>query len=570
MGSHCSKEGDSPDTSNVCNESIGGTHVIPDFCSPAGISGIESVKIFCGLIGNGEWEFDSQGDSCTYNDCRIPNAYHSGCCKGCCGVTGRKGVCKRKVFNGDPLTCCFRDMAENKQNRFCFDNDDEQNTCSTAHRNIVNMPCQDITEGFCLGDDLNPNDTSWFERWTPEGQDGKSCLYVLNRNLFLNPDTPGLTSGVPLDPSLYVFAEGFQFSKQLMTKVFDKYRGQGFVIGALPGFPGYDEFQTTIFSLCSTTPGLCEEGLVLICSDQTIESLTFNPELVPWCGCYMGEEEYSMYVDEFQVDKQCTPICARQGNIPIASSSGTGTVPCTQDVCIIDDVAITLANSEIGGGINFSQICGGCSGAAHGTSTSSSNNGDTNLNIQNQFSSSKSCRCIITNTSIDVASSRIGGGIDLNQTCGETACFRENPDFGKNSFPEQIKVPCDAPADFNPLDQENAKTKEEEEASFRRTLAIWLIVLGVIVLILIFIFLSDLGGNHHPVHIHTQPHTHRQDKTTRKKHSHISQQTVSRSILNRKANPMGNMGNFSIGIRNKFISNNKFPGYAGSISRKFY
>lgn len=572
MGSHCSKEGETPDTSNVCSsaEDPGdNTHEIPGFCAPINFfSGKPKREEYCGKIGDDEWEYDSQGGTCNYNDCHIPNGYHSGCCKGCCGVLGRGVVCRRKAYKGNDVDCCFRDMAWNKQKRFCFQSNNEKRTCKPSSRNITSTSCQDSVEDFCVGEDLSDDDTSWFKRWTPDGEDGKSCLYALNRNLFGNPNTPGLTSGVPLDPALYNNAEGFQWSRELMVKVFNKYRQQGFIIGALPGFNGYDDFQTTIFSLCSTTPGLCEEGLKLVCSGQTTETLLLNPELVPWCGCYMSDDEYQQYVTEFQVTKECTPICARQGVIPVASASGAGTIPCTQDVCVIDDVTISLSNTDVGGDINFSQFCGGCSGSAHGMATSSSNNGNTNINIQKRKASSTSCECFITNTNIDTASSMIGGDIDLNQTCGKSTCYRENPDFGKNNLPKQIEVPCNASNDFNPLAQEEAKEQEEEDKQFKRNLVIWLVVIGIVVIILIIVLLANLGGNYAPAIIpRYRPPVPWATK----------EQIGSMSIFNKRGltpNTSKYVSRSNGSILNRGISRNSIssahPGYAGSIAKRYY
>lgn len=507
----CGRHG--PDTSNVCtNDQIGQgdtkDYELPRFCAPDNdfFSGTSTRKKFCDRIGGGgEWEYDKEGpDDCHYDmeDDKSGYSIGSGCCNfSNCGVTGAKTKCKRKSYNGLPLNCCFRDLAWNKSNQYCYQTGSEKSTCPPNYRDMTGKNCQERMIGYCTADDVVSSTKDWIEamndRWSPAAS--KSCQYVMNRNLFGNPNTPGLTSGVPLNPNLFTNNEGFRSSQTLMSEVFKAYGEHGFQVGSVPGYPGYDEFQHNyLFPICATIPGLCEQSLSGICGTITTDVLINEPQLVPWCGCYMEDIEYQRYINEFQVDKECTPTCARQGNIPLANQSGFGVLPCKQSLCIIDDVTISLEQSSVGEGINFSQFCGACGGYSQGSATSGSMGAQADA-------SSASCRCIINGLNIDAASSAIGGGIDLSQICGADAeCYRPNPD---SSGPPVVSVPCDAPPHINPNDNPETELEklEDEYNTFRRNVIIVLVILSIIAFIFILYLISLYGNNTNPKVIYPNP-----------------------------------------------------------------
>ncbi len=508
--SSCSSHPFHPDTSNVCtNDDIGEGdttgYEIPGFCAPAGPGGEDSRKDYCSRIGDDEWEAEGSGEGsiCEYNTCCSHCEMTKTCCKGCCPVVGAKAKCRRKAYRGNSFQCCFRDMAFNQNNKYCFDSNSENRTCPPDSRNITNIKCQGEMFNYCTGKDIPNDDEAWFKRW--DKNESQNCFYPVGRNLFGNPNLADITQLEPINPALFTDAGGFRWTRALLLEVFNEYRRRGYNIGALPGFPGFNEFQEVLFSICSTVPGLCEQSLESLCSDETVESLLLKPEGVKWCGCFLPDEQYAEDVNEFQIEKQCTPICARQGNIPVPDAPGTGTITCNQDVCLINDVTFNLIDSQIEGEINFSQFCGGCSKTSGTQKATADNVGNDAIATNVPSVKTSSCRCIISGVNIDTANSNIGGDINLSQTCGATQCFRDNPDFGKNNLPAQIEVPCDAPADFDPLEQEMQKQEEAEQEQQRMNIIIAIIVLVVIVFVLLIFFLSGLGGNTKHHELNTKP-----------------------------------------------------------------
>lgn len=529
MGSNCGKDFPNPDTSNVCSpDPVGSSsndHTIPNFCTLAGAGGNNKRSEYCGRLGNNEWSVKGQGGSCNYNDCNNVQSIDSGCCDECCGIAGAKVVCKRVAYNGDPARCCLQDYdfpldLQSQNKGLCFDkgvngmDTSMQNTCDPQYRNVTSSSCQTTLLDYCTGADLDPSDTSWLDRWQPNTERG-SCSYAVSRNLFVEP-LPLFDNIVQWPASAYRDNEGYAWSRELMGKVFEKYSAQGFRIGTPPGLPGYNPFQNTILQpICTTAPGICQQGLTTICSNTTTGDLLRNPGVVPWCGCYMPNDQYQTYTDLYQVNKECTPACARQGNIPVVSADGRQAVLCNQDVCIIDNVTISLENTNVGGSINFSQFCGGCSAPVSGVSGSANDSGTGNTTTSNDSGvmetistgdnntvsstgsqTASSCLCIISDGTISAASSSIGGGINLNEDCGSSSqCYKQNPD-PTNGLPLQLPIDCDGPPDQDPYaDLMQQQEEQQVEDNFRRWVIIAIIVIGVIVLILFMLYLSRLGND---------------------------------------------------------------------------
>ena len=110
MGSSCSSI-ESPKVINRCSGSIkdisgsfnGG--ILNNFCTYSGTGGKSYKQQWGDKVGDKEWTYEGQGGTCSYNDCNPFETQETGCCGGCCGISGRGVSCKRKAFKGDPLTC---------------------------------------------------------------------------------------------------------------------------------------------------------------------------------------------------------------------------------------------------------------------------------------------------------------------------------------------------------------------------------------------------------------------------------------------------------------------------------
>lgn len=492
MGTNCGEKSP-PDTTNQCDISVEGKYEMQNFCSYAGPAGDGYRAEYCSMMSSGgEWVFDSRWENgCSYNDCQPYQDFGFGCCRGCCGIVGEGNICRRSKFTGDPVTCCFNDLdcagADPKSNPpLCYsDGTGRQFTCSDGqngqpnYRSLVSTDCQDVLLQYCTGTlpTDNPNSTAWLDRWTQNNAGPGSCSYALARNMFLlggtghcfNPPVPvpGICNIAPPAP---IDAEGFFWGRRLVSAAMARYTEQGFAIGTLPGFPGYNPWQDFLYSnVCCPYPGLCQDGLDVVCANKNSQRISLNPAVAQWCGCHLPQNEYENYSVRYNIPPECTPMCNRSGTIPIVGINADP-VTCRQNICLIDGVTVNLINSQVGGGINFDQLCG-------------------------SNCSQSGCSCIVSNTTIDIANSTIGGNlVPVNEGCGSFTCSQTNPGI---TGPQIINVPCDGTGSFNPYAQYEAELAAAQAAA-KKNAWLWTLIAVGTSLILIFFIIFFIHPNFYP------------------------------------------------------------------------
>jgi len=488
MGTNCSTL-IYPDTTNLCYTSVNNfSPTMPNFCTILGPGGNTYRDEFCGLMSkSGEWGNPvTVTNSCSYDDFIPYQDFNGGgCCNGPCGIVGGGLSCERLSFTGDPITCCFNNLeceSPGGNPPLCYSDINRQQTCSNGangqpnHRNLTSIDCQEVLIPYCTGtlptDD--PTSTDWLNRWTTSDI-RSSCSYALFKNLFRGiPCLPNIPIPPPgkcgLPPPLPIDSEGFFWGQRLIEAAMVKYKSQGFDIGALPGFPGYNTWQDFMYTnVCCPYPGLCQNALQTICSDKTAQRISLNPNVAKWCGCHLPPGEYEDYSVKFNIPPECTPTCNRIGTIPIVGINATP-VSCKQNICLIDGVTINLINSQIGGGIDFDQICGNCVGAQ--------------------------CSCIVSDTSVDIINSTIGGNlVPIAEGCGAISCSQTNP---ASTGPATLNVPCQGTGTFNPYAQYEivvaAEKKEAEKKAWLWTLIAISISLFLVYLIIYFVH-PIVGGS---------------------------------------------------------------------------
>lgn len=443
-----------PVASNPCEET---TYIIPNTCSSAGgDTDDKHAQTWCSKSSTadewGVWSEETGPDNPNPNPKEgcyfdISSAYRGvetrglasslGCCGdfGCAYSGGVKIGCKRKRYTGDPVTCCLQNYDTIKEPGLCYSDPERQNTCAPEYRSWTSTGCFTPLIDYCSGADLPIGDTSWFDRWMGEGA---ICLGALNANI--NTQTISSIS---------------QFAQPLIERVLSRYRAEGYHIGSLPGQKTYSPLQDYLYAnVCGPTSGtgfLCVSGLNESCSIYNMEDMGTNFSAANWCGCYLPDEEYERYINLYQINKECTPPCARIGSIPLYESFTT-TRRCTQNVCIIDNLTIELANSNIGSNsTNIQQICGGCN-VDEGEVTSS-------------------CECFFEGDAISVVDSSIGGVL-VSENCATSTCHIEEAG-------ERVTVPCTGSIN-------EAVTKQRQNR-----ILIWLLViLGIIAIVIIFFLIS--------------------------------------------------------------------------------
>lgn len=380
-----------------------------------------------------------------YNECCEDSAGND-----CCGRFGLLLPCVRQSYKGNPLRCCFNDM-DGVGTSGCWAGPDQNGTCHPCQRDITsdynqtvnitnyneygqeesftdNVPCstltnqlnsfngllncRDIAMSYCTGSDLDSNDPNWIYRWIdnegnplPYDKGNPSCYYALLRNLGEGAEIANIGSTndignrqeqICIPRTLAnIPPDGLAWSQRLMNIVFAKYTRLGFQLPSSIGSSGYNSFQRFLHNyVCCPYPIICQQGLQATCRSQTMDSISRNPQLLGWCGCYLPEEQYTEYINTYGINKSCVPACNSTNAIKLVSSNNIYT-PCTQGVCIIDDITINITNSS-GGDISLNQLC----------------------NCNN-------CTCIVSGTDITAINSEFGD-ININNKCGSFQCIDSN------------------------------------------------------------------------------------------------------------------------------------------------
>lgn len=168
----------------------------------------------------------------------------------------------------------------------------------------------------------------------------------------------------------------------------------------------YSPFQNKLLDICKDPrlPGVCDNILNQYCAGYSRSTISVSPVLSNFCGCYAPRDStYTGYVP-----KECDPLCHRVETIQLSNNDGT-LKTCDNTVCVIDNVSINLSQTEINGGVTFSQVCPGCQGS--------------------------SCTCIVSGTDLSQLTSEIGIGSQFSQLCGgNSVCLQNGKTIDCNSI----------------------------------------------------------------------------------------------------------------------------------------
>lgn len=363
---------------------------------------------FCNNIGDTidtdnfkdtEWTVQDQSGLCHYNDGDM--GYATGknlCCGWQCSISGTRTRCVRQNFRADPLVCCFNDYdCDKTKTNNCFQTPKRQRTCHPNFRDLSSESCRDIIYDYCIGNKLLPTQKDWLEMWLEDsyvelnstmlieainetaeghfnsrynlkerarlypGKEKQPCLRAIARAVTNSKicSFEDLANTAVVD-AIYD-SDGFQWSKKLLQEVFNKYRDEGgeFLGGInTDGINRQSSFQTTFWKICNKIPGLCTDILLDTCGSYTSDEIAENPNLWPWCSCYLKDSEYSKYT-KYNIQRECSPLCNRDGVIPLITTKGQIKY-CLQNVCLLDSVTVKLINTDVSGSVNFNQICGSC------------------------------------------------------------------------------------------------------------------------------------------------------------------------------------------------------------------
>lgn len=360
----------------------------------------------CTSIGDpGEWVPFREEDKCHYND--ADKGYAVNNWEG--NIVGAMQSCARANFTADPVVCCFNDYDCNRDDDKCFQTPARQATCHPDHRNLNSSFCRTAIEKYCTGEETFPTQSNWLEMWLDDAEveinskmatsnkryrstfyskqidvsergkrypsaEKQPCLRAIARNItnqsictWDDLQAGSVITGV-YDP------DGLEWSRNIINKVLEKFseENEEGLLGGInrPGGSGnQNSFYNTLWTICNKIPLLCTNGskeypegiLHKLCEGVTAENLSENPNLIRWCACYMDEDQYIPSQDKYNISKECTPMCNREGVIPSVNADGERRV-CLQNLCVLDDININISASQFSddSSINFTQICPSC------------------------------------------------------------------------------------------------------------------------------------------------------------------------------------------------------------------
>lgn len=377
--------------------------------------GIAAVVIAAGFITDVVKE-----DDCYYNDAKPPTKVGgSGCCRGQCAIRGKGGSCQRNIFGykANVFQCCLQDYyckvqngnalkdnngnvvtSKNNTNALssCYEVKDDGRTyaCDPHYRGMTQPFCKEILFGYCTGQvPYAGNQSSLLQAWVPGADKIKVGNYeksapcldflarLLNDNNFCTWED--FKDSVSDLNKTDIRSENLVTAQNMLDQLLQTYiKTHGNPVTAVnsDGYIESSAFINWYFNFCQSYPLLCQDALRNnFCADYTLNDLANNPQLTNWCGCYLNEKEYASYT-QFDVDINCTPTCNRPNTIPLVNDINGTKQPCTQNVCIMDDIAIRLLNTESSGNISFTQACHSCGQNSVSQITDSNTK---NLNINN-------------------------------------------------------------------------------------------------------------------------------------------------------------------------------------------
>lgn len=235
---------------------------------------------------------------------------------------------------------------------------------------------------------------------TTVDQDVGSCLISIN-----NWDDIDCAAAV----NAQIFSEDSAYSN--LESAFDTFLGQVDLLGN----------EDKLVDFCNRT-GVCGQFLESFCTGQSL-----GGDYDRFCGCYYPSSDIYVTSDCFDggancglcdqdshggnctITTACNPSCLLGGAISKfqKTSAGVFAQNCPRNICIINDVSINAVSSKVSGGVNFNQICSGCSDSIASTGSE--------------------CLCIIQSSDVTSTMSQIGVGSNFNQLCSSSSvCMTEN------------------------------------------------------------------------------------------------------------------------------------------------
>lgn len=251
------------------------------------------------------------------------------------------------------------------------------------------VPNASSDEIICRGSNSSYTGTNWFNFWSQDS--GFFCSSVFKNLLY--GGTTGTTGAIgyrTYNPN------NLQRVRDNMNNVFAQYQISN-TLGDV-NTPGFNAFQETILATCQDIPGACEDFQNIYCAQCTNADIASTILLTRLCGCKAPPLDPAFNIN----NPSCAPLCNRVNSIQNINPTTGASQICTADVCVINDINITATNnSNVQGGITFSQLCGSCK---------------------------QSCTCIVSGVNLNdtLISTGLTNAVQFNTACQNATCYQDD------------------------------------------------------------------------------------------------------------------------------------------------
>jgi hypothetical protein len=198
---------------------------------------------------------------------------------------------------------------------------------------------------------------------TPNGSTGSTVSEVDNGD---GTVTIRIVPGAPVSTRAFSLA-GHNNANADMNYVFSHYfntvttslTNPGIADIALYQEPNYQQQQTSIVNACVQVPGICDLPAKTMCANCSRKDLASNPDLLSLCGCQASTTDPLDVRIYGTISPPCDPLCAMAKVSQTVNLTNGVQVECTDAVCVMDNISVSAARSEVGG-VSFTQVCPAC------------------------------------------------------------------------------------------------------------------------------------------------------------------------------------------------------------------
>jgi hypothetical protein len=268
--------------------------------------------------------------------------------------------CQRIAYQGNPIACC---VANSNSTNYTADGQvilapgcdginfdakacNRNTTCDPQFTSWGSQSCDIPMTVMCAnqsnsGFPSSDADNTGFQQWMQSG----SCYNYISAK----------SSATGVDQVISNSVKSI--NNQWPLNNISSWKGNGHALSVWNGL---------LQSISNAASSSSNQALSQVCSTFTREELAKMDESDPYdklivdaCGCHLPATQYEDYIAAMKSNafSSCDPLCVRSGSVK--NFKGGQPIECTQNNCVIDNVSLTIIDSDVNGELIFQQQCPG-------------------------------------------------------------------------------------------------------------------------------------------------------------------------------------------------------------------